>query len=292
MTALGFIGAGRMGGAVARRLATGGHDVAVYDPSPDAVAACVEVGARAAESAVAAVRGAEAVFTSLPLPEHVTATYAELEGALEPGVVCVDVSTIDPATARAVADRLAAAGAPFLVCALGKGPAQAEGGEIPLFVGGPAGTVERVRPLLERIGNAIHHLGDVEAATMFKLVSNLIGMTNVAVLAEGYLLARRAGIEPDAFTAALSDTGAGSYQLDMRLPWMIADDHAPRFAVDLAAKDLRLAVDAAARAHVPTPVGAQGLSQLLSASAHGFGGEDVTAMLKVLDPPPDGDAAG
>jgi 3-hydroxyisobutyrate dehydrogenase len=138
--------------------------------------------------------------------------------------------------------------------------------------------------LLERIGNVIHHLGEVEAATMFKLISNLIGMTNLAVLAEGYVLARRAGIDPDAFAHALRDTGASSYQFEVRLPWIVAGDHWPRFAVDLALKDLRLAVDAAARWGVPTPVGVQGLSQLASASAHGFGDEDVTAMVKVLDP--------
>ena len=278
---IGFIGAGRMGGAVARRLATGGHRVAVYDPSAPAVAACEAAGATGAESALAAASGAEVVFTSLPLPEHVLGTYEQLAPELDPGTVCVDVSTIDPATARTVADLL---GTRFLVCALGKGPAQAEEGDIPLFVGGAAETVEQVRDLLGRIGTATHHLGEVEAATMFKLISNLIGMTNLAVLAEGYVLGRRAGIEPEAFADALRDTGASSYQFDVRMPWIIAGDHEPRFAVDLALKDLRLAVDAAARWGLPTPVGAQGLSQLASAAAHGYGGEDVTAMVKVLNP--------
>lgn len=104
------------------------------------------------------------------------------------------------------------------------------------------------------------------------------------MLAEGFALAQRAGIDADAFSAALADTGASSYQSEVRLPWMAAGDHAPRFAVDLALKDLRLAVDAAVRVGVPTPVGAQGLSQLAMASAHGHGGDDVTAMLKVIAP--------
>ncbi|HVX42423.1 MAG TPA: NAD(P)-dependent oxidoreductase [Mycobacteriales bacterium] len=280
---VGFIGAGKMGGGMARRLSAGGHAVTVYDPSAAAVEACVAAGASAATSAQEAAGAAEAVFTSLPLPEHVLATYRELE--LGPDTICIDVSTIDPTTARAVADLLPGR---FVACPVGKTPAQAEAGELPLFIGGDPAAIDTVRPLLSCIGANMYELGTVEAATTFKLVSNLIGMTNVAVLAEGLALAQNVGIPADTFTAALHDTGAWSFQCELRLPWMLAGDHAARFSVDLAAKDLRLALDAAARAGVPTPVGAQGLIQLVSASAHGYGGEDVTAVAKLIRPPVEG----
>lgn len=281
MSKVGFIGAGKMGGGMARQLCAGGHAVAVYDPSPEAVEACVAAGASAAPSAQLAVSGAEVVFTSLPLPEHVLSTYQAIASDLSPGTICVDVSTIDPTTARAVSDLLHGR---FVACPVGKTPAQAESGELPLFIGGDSAAVDAVRPLLSCIGANMYELGSVEAATTFKLVSNLIGMTNVAVLAEGLALAQNAGIPAETFTAALHDTGAWSFQCELRLPWMLADDHAARFSVDLAAKDLRLAVDSAARAGVPTPVGAQGLIQLVSASAHGYGGEDVTAIAKLARP--------
>jgi 3-hydroxyisobutyrate dehydrogenase len=281
---IGFIGAGRMGGAVARRLATGGFHVRVYDPDPAAADRCVASGARPARSAADASAGADAVLTSVPLPEHVKDIWGDLATHLPPSAIAVDLSTIDPGTARDVAGRLAARGIAFVSCALGKTPMAAEQGEIPLFVGGPAEAVARLAPVLARIGNRVYDFGTPEAAVTFKLVSNLIGMTNVAVLAEGYVLARRAGIEPELFAAALGDTGARSFQSEVRLPWLIDGDYDARFATGLAAKDVRLAVEAAARWGIATPVAAQGLSQLLSACAHGHAGDDVISVAKVVDP--------
>lgn len=281
---VGVIGAGMMGGPVARRLATGGFDVRVFDLNSAAVDQCVGAGASRAHSAVHAAAGAGVVLTSLPLPQHVLAVWRDIAEGLGPDTVAVDLSTIDPGAARETADMLAARGVAFVSCTLGKTPMAAARGQIPLFVGGPPDAVARIGPVLERIGDTVYDFGTPEAATTFKLVSNLIGMTNLAVLAEGYVLARRAGIEPDLFAAALNDTGARSFQSDVRLPWLVAGDYDARFGARLAAKDVRLAVEAAARWGIPTPVGAQGLNQLLLACAHGHADEDAVAVAKVLDP--------
>lgn len=283
-TKVAFIGVGKMGGAVARRLATGGYDVRVFDLNDAAVNDCIQVGAVAAASAIDAVAGADVVFTSLPLPEHVLSMWREVAPHLADSAIAVDVSTIDPATARTTAELLEGLGHGFVSCALGKTPAAAENGEIPLFVGGSAQALTQLQPLLDRIGQQTYDFGSPEGAAMFKLISNLIGMTNLAVLAEGYVLARSVDITPEMFAAALKDTGACSFQSDVRLPWIIDNDYTARFGVTLAAKDVRLAVDAAARTGVPTPVAAQGLAQLVAAIAHGYGDEDVIAMAKVLDP--------
>lgn len=282
---IGIIGVGKMGGGLARNLARDPRfEVAVFDLSADAVAACTAVGASAVDSAAEAASGRDLVITSLPMPAHVTATWAAIAPQLAPGAICMDVSTIDPTTARAVADALAAEGHPFVACLLGKGPAQAEAGEVPLFVGGDADALDALGEVFAVIGDGIHRLGGVEAATAFKLVSNLIGMANLSVLAEGYELCRRAGVTPDAFTAALADTGGSSYQSMLRLPWMIEGDFAPRFPVALGLKDVRLAVDMAGQWGIAVPVGAAAMGQLASAVAHGWGGDDVNAVLKVVDP--------
>lgn len=283
-TKVAFIGVGKMGGALARRLATGGYDVRVFDLNDAAVNDCVQVGAVAAASAIDAVAGADVVFTSLPLPEHVLSMWREVAPHLSDSAIAVDVSTVDPTTARTTADLLEGLGHGFVSCALGKTPAAAESGDIPLFVGGSASALTQLQPLLDRIGQQTYDFGSPEGAAMFKLISNLIGMTNLAVLAEGYVLARSVDITPEMFAAALKDTGACSFQSDVRLPWIIDNDYTARFGVRLAAKDVRLAVDAAARSGVPTPVAAQGLAQLVSAIAHGYGDEDVIAVAKVLDP--------
>ena len=285
------IGVGNMGGAVARHLAGGDFTVTAVDPSPEAVARCVEVGAREATSFEEAVASADLVLTSLPTPELVVSTIERVLAAAD-GAVVMDISTIDPQTARAVADRSAAVGVAFVACPLGKTPWHAERGEIPLFVGGDQEAIERIAPVLAWMGEKTYRFDTVEAATTFKLVSNLVGMTTVAVLAEGLAIAARAGIEPEAFTSALADTGATSFQSDLRLPWMVEQDWSPRFGVDLAAKDLRLAVASAAVWEVPTPVGSAALAQLMASAGQGWGGEDVVAIAKLVDPALRADAPG
>lgn len=277
------IGVGRMGGGIARNLARPGDvEVTVFDPERAAVDRCVQVGAQAAAGAVDAVADADLVITSLPLPHHVHEVYSEITGHLAPDAIVMDTSTVDPATAAHVASGVGRHR--FVSCLLGKGPAQAETGDVPLFVGGPVDVLDVLAPVFARIGSGVHRLGTVEAATTFKLVSNLIGMTNLAVLAEGYSLCHASGVDDDAFAAALADTGGWSYQAEVRLPWMTAGDFTPRFSVALGLKDLALALGVAAHARVPVPVGAAGMAQLASAIAHGFGDEDVAAVLKVVDP--------
>ena len=122
-------------------------------------------------------------------------------------------------------------GVKFVACTLGKTPALARAGQIPVFVGGEAAAVEQLKPVLAVMANAVFVMGSVEGATMFKLISNLVGMTNLAVLAEGHLLAQAAGIDPATYIDALRTTGGWSVQADIRLKWMMERDFAPRFAV-------------------------------------------------------------
>ncbi|MFT3944571.1 MAG: NAD(P)-dependent oxidoreductase [Ancrocorticia sp.] len=278
------IGVGRMGGGIARNLCRGGFEVTVFDFNPAAVELCTKEGASAADGVGAAVAGQDLVITSLPLPETVTSVYQENLELSRPDAIWMDVSTIDPTTARQVSDAVQASGREFVACPLGKGPAQAESGTLPLFVGGKESVVEALVEVFACVGESTHYLGTVEGATGFKIVSNMIGMANLSALAEGYALCRALGVDDDGFVAALRNTGAWSAQADLRLPWMIAGDFENRFGVDLAVKDVRLALDAAARQGIAAQVGAAGLMNLVAASAHGFGGEDVDAVLRVVDP--------
>lgn len=275
------IGLGKMGGGLARNL-IGPFDVRVFDLDSAAVRRCVDGGAVAADSALDAVDGVELVVSSLPMPADVVALHTQLVPHLGPDVIVMDTSTIDPDSAAQVANLVGRDR--FVACLLGKGPAQAESGEVPLFVGGAEATLDALASVFDHIGATVHRLGTVEAATSFKLVSNLIGMTNLAVLAEGYALCRRTGVSDEAFSAALADTGGWSFQAAVRLPWMIDDDFEPRFAVRLGLKDLALAIGMAARSGIAAPVGAAGMSQLGAAAAHGHGHEDVAAVLRVVDP--------
>ncbi len=275
------IGVGNMGGAVARRLAAGGFPTTVFDIDQNAIARCVEAGAGHADSLETAVGEADAVVTSLPTTALVIETVEHLAQLLPQGRIIMDISTIDPHTARNAATTCAEHGLRFVACSLGKTPIHAENGQIPLFVGGDDTAISELSGVLDRIGEKTYLFDDVEGATTFKLVSNFIGMSNVAVLAEGLALAQQAGIPADLFTEALADTGAVSFQSDVRLPWMLERDWKARFGIDLAAKDVGLAIDAAQTWALDTPVGAAALEQLQAASGKGFGDDDVAAVAKL-----------
>lgn len=275
------VGVGNMGGAVARRLASGGFDVTVFDISELAVRQCVEAGAKTAGSLREVAEDADVVLTSLPTVQLVLDNVGELSACVSAGAIIVDISTIDPHAAREAADICSRQRIRFVSCALGKTPQHAEKGQIPLFVGGEATAIDELGDVFARTGEKTYLFDDVEGATTFKLVSNLIGMSNVTVLAEGLALARQAGIPDSLFAEALEDTGAVSFQSSVRLPWMLEADWTSRFGVGLAEKDVRLALEAAREWELDLPVGGSAHSQLERASEQGYSHDDVAAVARL-----------
>jgi len=284
---VGFVGAGRMGGAIALRIASDrAWDVYVYDPSADALrrfeGSSVQIAATAPELA----ERCEFVVSSLPLPEHVRALYSEggILGALRAESMVVDISTIDPNTGRAVADAVASRGAAFVASPLGMGPRQAADGTLPLYIGGDPAALERARELLDAFSPNHFVVGGVEQAYAAKLAINYVSMSNLAVLLEGFGIGVAAGIDPSLLCSLMQDGGARSFQAEVRLPWILAGDFATRFGIDLAQKDMRLAVDLAARERAPAATGAAALQHFSNAQRRGLGASDIGALWQVLRP--------
>jgi 3-hydroxyisobutyrate dehydrogenase-like beta-hydroxyacid dehydrogenase len=283
---IGFIGVGAMGGGLARNLIRAGKEVLVYDLNPDAVKKTLEAGSTGkAATQLQELATADIVFTSLPLPQHLEETMLGETGllsAMREGATYIDVSTIDPQTAGKLAAAAEAAGVKFLECPLGKTPSHAEKAEAPIFVGGDEAVYQEVKPILEIIGNPIYYMGTVDAACALKLISNLIGMTNVAVMAEGIRIGEKAGIEPKYLLELLDDTGAKSFQMDVRGPWIVAGDFNSRFGLDLALKDVRLGVEMAKAWGNDAWTMQVALDYLKQGSADGLGKEDCNAIYKII----------
>jgi len=282
----GFIGVGRMGGGLARNLIRAGKGVLVYDLSAEAVQKTVSAGATGkGVKQVKELGGADVVFTSLPLPGDVEGVMLGKDGLLNlmrPGSTYIDVSTIDPRTARKLSDAAEARKIHFLECPLGKTPAHAEKAEEPVFVGGKKEVYEKMKDVLKIIGGPVVYLGEVEASSAFKLISNLIGMTNLTVLAEGIRIAHKAGIETKMFLELLADTGGKSFQGEVRGPWIANGDFANRFGLDLALKDVRLGCEMAEAWGNDAKTMKVALEYFRAGSAKGFGKEDCNAIYKVI----------
>jgi 3-hydroxyisobutyrate dehydrogenase-like beta-hydroxyacid dehydrogenase len=282
---IGFIGLGAMGGSLARNIIRQKYDVMVYDISEAAMEKTLQVGGESVKTANELAAEVDVLFTSLPLPQHLKDLLIENERILDDmkdGSVLIDVSTVDPDTARELSDSAESKGVQFLACPLGKGPAQAEEGTAAFFVGGKEGVFHRYENFLNTISTSVVYMGDVEQATAFKLISNMIGMTNVLVLAEGIRLAEKIGIDPDLFQELLADTGADSYQLKLRGPMIRNRDYETKFSVDLTLKDIRLGVNMANKLDQIAPFSTLARDYYKKAQDLGFGKEDCAAGYKLF----------
>jgi len=282
---IGFIGVGLMGGPLCRNLIRAGKTVLVYDLSAEAVARTLASGTTGkAASSLAELAGCDVVFTSLPLPRHVTEVMLGEDGLyamLKPGSTHIELSTIDPQTAASLAE----AGKPrkiaYIQCTLGKTPAHAEKAEEPMFIGGDADAIARLEELFKLIGIP-NMVGSADAACAVKLISNMVGMTNLVVLAEGLRAGEKAGLDAGRLLELLTDTGARSFQMDVRGPWIAAGDFKNRFGLDLALKDVRIGCEMARAWGLNLKAMEAALAYYKEASAAGHGREDCNAVYHVV----------
>ena len=286
---VGVIGLGIMGAPMARNLLRAGHEVVVHGRSPARVEALVGLGASAAPSPSALAARVEAVVTSLPDGPDVEQVVAGPDGILAgapPRLLVIDTSTIAPDVARSLAERAAARGVDFLDAPVSGGQQGAVDGTLSIMVGGDAGAVVRARPVLDAIGRKVTHMGAPGQGQMTKLVNQVVGATTLAAVAEGLLLAERAGLDPAAVIEAVGSGAAASWQLSNLGPRMQKGDFAPGFMVRLQQKDLRLALAAAASLSVPLPATAVVHQLLALVEARGGGSLGTQALMTALEPRP------
>lgn len=294
MTRIAFIGLGRMGTPMAARLRAGGHALTVCDVDPAAVRAARAAGDRAAASPAAAAADAEVAITMLPSPAAVEAAALGPDGVLAgapAGSILVDMSTGPPALARELAAAGERAGIDVLDAPVSGGPPGAEAGTLAIMAGGTAAALARVRPLLDLLGAMVAHMGPAGAGQATKLCNNLLAGVHMAALAESVALARREGLDPATLLEVVSNGTGDSRVLRVRfpVPGVLPDapasrGFAPLFPVDLMAKDLQLALEAAAEHDLPAPVAAAARARYAEAHAAGLGALDYSALFGLLEP--------
>ena len=281
---IGFWGVGLMGAPLARRLIKAGYNVLAYSRNLAKAREVADAGRTgSATDRVEDLAACDVLFTCLALPEHVRRAVSGptgLYGRMNRGAVHVECSTIDPALAESLAEEAARRGIAYVQATLGKTPLAAAGGEAPIFTGGDAAARKRVWPLLEVMGKP-EDVSSINAACAIKLISNLVGMANLAVLAEGMRLGQRAGIAPELLLRLLADTGARGFQMETRGPWIANKDFAPRCALSLAHKDMRLGCEMARHQRVSTPVLEAARAVFAAAEAQGLGKLDCAAVSEV-----------
>ncbi|MFE3838231.1 NAD(P)-dependent oxidoreductase [Pseudogemmobacter sonorensis] len=283
---LGFIGIGRMGNPMARRLLAAGHDLCVFDPSAAAMAQLAEHGAIAAVSPAEVASKAQIVLLSLPTPDIVQNVALGAEGLVAgKGVrIVVDLSTSGPRGAAALAEGLAAHGIAAADSPVSGGVAGAEAGKLSLMTACPGPVFEEIRPILECFGR-VNHVGERPGqAQLIKVINNLMSVTALAIASEGCVLAQKAGLDP-ARLMEVVNTGSGrSNASEDKIPKYVLNRKFDfGFALGLSAKDARLCLDEAEALGVPMMVGSAA-RQLLLATKGQFGENgDLTEMVRTIE---------
>ena len=283
---IGFVGLGNMGRAMVDHLMAGGHALRVHARRAEAMQPFVARGATACGSPAEAARGAAVVFTNVTATADVEQVLfgpgGVIEGA-EPGTIVIDHGTISAAATRGFAARLAEQGIDLLDCPVSGGVKGAQAATLSIMVGGRPEVLERVRPLLQLLGKTITHCGSHGAGQVVKACNQIVQVVNIQGIAEAMLFARANGVEPQTMLAAISAGFAGSRMLDLMGPKMAGRDFAAGIEARLHHKDYGLIVDMARESHLAMPAVALVAQQLNALMSNGWGTQDTSALLKVLE---------
>ncbi len=277
---VGFVGTGTMGAPIAGHLVAAGHDVRVYDRSPEAMARVA--GASPAGSAAAAAAGAACVFLSLPGPPEVSEA---VEGVLVADPLptrIVDLSTNSPDVVRRLHERCAAAGVRFVDAPVSGGRIKAESGELAVLVGGDDVDVAAVEPLLQPFAAQVFHVGPPGTGTVAKLVNNQLFLAAAVLVQEAYVLGAAAGLEPSKLHRIMRASSAAPYAT--LAPLLLGRDFDDViFRLDIATKDLTLAVETATTQGVTVPVSEAALDVYRAALEAGLGSKAFHATLTEIE---------
>jgi 3-hydroxyisobutyrate dehydrogenase len=280
---VGWLGAGRMGSMLIRRLLGAGRDVTVYNRTKARAEPLAADGAKIADAAADLAR-AEVVFvmvgTSQDLLDALLGPAGLLAGDDAPSVV-VDLSTVSVEASRQVREGLADRGTQFLAAPVMGNPRVAAAGRLTFALSGPESAAERVRPYLDILGAGASYVGEGEIARTVKLCHNLFLGTVIQSLAEVTVLAEKAGVSRQAFLACINNSVMGSTFTRYKTPALVNLDFHATFTSTLLRKDFDLGLAAAREHEVPMPLAAAVHQLVQSLVGHGYGEQDFATLLEL-----------
>ena len=282
MTTVAFIGLGVMGSPMARNILKAGHPCRVFDVDRSAIDRLVQAGAEAAQSPASCTAEADVVITMLPngaIVEQVLFGPDGVAAGLGEDAVLVDMSTILPSQTDAFAQVLGKQGKRFVDAPVGRSSAHAVSGKLLIMAGGDDADVAAVRPILETMGDTIIHCGPAGSGSRMKIVNNFMSITLNATTTEALMLATSSGLDAELAREVMLGTVAGQGHMGTTYPAkVLKGDLEPGFAIDLAHKDLLLALELARAVGVDLATGRAALNRYDQARDAGRGREDWTAL--------------
>lgn len=281
-----FLGLGIMGSRMAANLVKKGHAVTVWNRTAAKAEALRKQGVPVAVRPGDAVAGKKAVVMCLSAPAVVEETFFGEHGVLsrlEAGAIVIDCSTGSPQLAERLDAACRARGARFIESPVTGSKNGAAAGTLVFMCGAEEADLAAARPILDALATKVIHIGPVGSATRVKLIGNTFIGLMLQALCEGVVLATKAGIPPAKLLEVVQASGYASPYWDFKGKQILGRDFDTHFSVDLMHKDLTLAMESANDLQVPVPGLAMVREQFQTLRAMGKGGEDIAALVKVLE---------
>ena len=286
MKKIAYLGMGTMGRGMAANLIKAGHDVTVWNRSPERCADLVSRGAKQAANVAEAVNGAEVVMYCLSddaAVEDLVWGAGDLLDGVKPGQIVVDMTTLHPSLSRKEAAAYTAKGVRFLDAPVFGSKNEAANGGLWIVVGGDKALYDEVKPILEVLSETTHYMGENGKGTSMKLVGNLCVAAEIEALGEAMIMATKAGLEPDDVLGVLHVTDFKTPIFDGVGNALINRDFSTHFALKLMLKDANLIARFAQDLNVPTPAAAAIRENIKAAVNKGWGEENASAMISNLE---------
>lgn len=286
MSTIGFIGLGQMGSPMAANLIKGGHSLKVFDISEDAVQTLVNQGAVAAATPAEAASEAEFIVTMLPNGALVRNTIFGENGittTMSKDALLIDMSTIHPFETDALVKEMSESGFQMMEAPVGRTSDHAIKGELLILAGGTKEQIANAQPLFDCMGSETVDAGGAGKGIRVKIINNYMSIALNALSAEAITLAEAIGLDFETSMAVMSGTPAGKGHFTTTWPGkVLSGDLSPAFMVDLAHKDLGIALDSANQVNVPMPCGAASRELYSITRAAGRGRQDWSSVLEQL----------
>lgn len=285
MIDIGFIGLGTMGRPMAGHLLAAGHRVLLHDVAPvapDLIAA----GGTACKSAKEVAEEADAVIIMVPDTPHVEAVLFGKDGVaggISKGKIVVDMSSISPLATKEFAKKIEVLGADYLDAPVSGGEVGAKAASLTIMVGGPERAFKTMKPIFDRMGKNVTHVGANGDGQTTKVANQIIVALTIEAVSEALLFASKAGADPALVRKALMGGFASSRILEVHGERMVKRNFEPGFRIELHQKDLNLALEGARSLGLSLPSTALAQQLFSSCTAHGGKGWDHSAMVRALE---------
>jgi len=268
MQKIGFIGIGIMGKPMAKNLIDAGYPAVAYDINKEALGEVISYGAKRAFSCKEAASKCDIIITMLPNSPNVKV----IEG-VKRGQILIDMSSIAPLVSQEVAKELEKKGVEMLDAPVSGGQEKAQSGTLAIMVGGKEEVYNQCKPILEVMGKPVL-VGSIGAGQTTKLVNQVIVAINIAAVAEGLLLGKKAGVDPQRIFEAIKGGLAGSQCLTDKAPRMFKGNYDPGFRMKLHVKDLNNVLETSRELHIAMPLTAQVMEMMQTLMAEGYSEKD------------------